>query len=66
MYFYYSLKSCPVEDLNLSDNGLCRLPDWIGDMKSIRKFSINKNKFTELPERYVYTDSCFPGFDSVQ
>ena len=54
MYFYYSLKSCPVEDLNLSDNDLCRIPDWISDLKSIRKLNISKNKITELPERYVY------------
>ena len=52
--FYYSLKSCPVEELNLSLNGLCRLPDWIGDMKSIRKLNISNTKTTELPERYVY------------
>ena len=54
MYLYYSLKSCPVEDLDLSGNYLRILPDWIGDMKSIRKLNISKNKFTELPERYVY------------
>ena len=48
-----------LEELKLTDNEKpIRLPDWIGDMKSLKKLDVSGCRLTELPERYVCMYTC--------
>ena len=56
-----SLKSNhTLEELVLSRNiGLCKLPDWIDGMTSLKKLKVSGCSLTDLPERYVHHITLF-------
>ena len=59
--FIDSLKSCgSLEMLDISDNsGLERLPDWIGELKSLRTLEASYSGLTSLTEGYLRLFALF-------
>jgi Leucine-rich repeat (LRR) protein len=44
-----------IEEVNISDNKLESLPDWIGELTSLKKLDVSGCGLTHLPNRYVNT-----------